>query len=60
LQPSRARQSTTETIERPPPPAAGRRLAALGWRVLRVWEHELESGDERRLAGRLRRLKERL
>ncbi len=32
-----------------------RRLRALGWRVLRVWEHELRRKNERRLLGRLRR-----
>lgn len=30
-----------------------RRLAALGWGVLRIWEHEVESGGGPRLLGRL-------
>ena len=33
----------------------GRTLRALGWRVLRVWEHELTRKNERRLLARLRR-----
>lgn len=32
-----------------------RRLRANGWRVLRLWEHELRTGHARRLAARLRR-----
>lgn len=32
-----------------------RRLRALGWRVLRFWEHELTKRYERRLLARLRR-----
>lgn len=33
-----------------------RRLRARGWRVLRIWEHELTKKHERRLLGRLRRV----
>ena len=32
-----------------------RALRAEGWRVLRIWEHELARGNEARLVGRLRR-----
>jgi DNA mismatch endonuclease, patch repair protein len=32
-----------------------RTLRARGWRVLRVWEHELTRKTEQRLAGRIRR-----
>lgn len=32
-----------------------RTLKAKGWRVMRVWEHELNKKDERRLLARLRR-----
>ena len=32
-----------------------RTLRAAGWRVLRIWEHELAKRNERRLAARLRR-----
>lgn len=32
-----------------------RKLRAQGWRVLRIWEHELAKKNARRLAGRLRR-----
>lgn len=32
-----------------------RTLRARGWRVLRVWEHELSRRNERRLVGRVRR-----
>jgi DNA mismatch endonuclease (patch repair protein) len=31
-------------------------LRAAGWRVLRIWEHELARTNEARLAGRLTRL----
>lgn len=31
-----------------------RTLRALGWRVLRIWEHELKRANERRLLPRLR------
>jgi DNA mismatch endonuclease (patch repair protein) len=34
----------------------GRLLRARGWRVMRIWEHELSRKDERRLIGRLRRV----
>lgn len=33
-----------------------RRLRALGWRVLRLWEHELTRKHERRLLARLRQI----
>lgn len=33
-----------------------RTLRARGWRVLRVWEHELSPKNERRLVARLRRV----
>jgi DNA mismatch endonuclease (patch repair protein) len=33
----------------------GRILRRRGWRVLRIWEHEIESGSEKRLLARLRR-----
>jgi DNA mismatch endonuclease, patch repair protein len=33
----------------------GRTLRAKGWRVLRVWEHELTRRNEVRLTGRIRR-----
>ncbi len=33
-----------------------RRLRAAGWRVLRLWEHELRRSHERRLLARLRRI----
>jgi DNA mismatch endonuclease, patch repair protein len=36
-----------------------RTLRARGWRVLRVWEHELSRRSERRLVGRIRRAMER-
>lgn len=32
-----------------------RTLRSLGWRVLRIWEHELTRKNERRLLARLRR-----
>lgn len=32
-----------------------RALRAAGWRVLRIWEHELARRGEERLVGRLRR-----
>jgi DNA mismatch endonuclease (patch repair protein) len=32
-----------------------RTLRRMGWRVLRIWEHELTRRDERRLLGRLQR-----
>ena len=32
-----------------------RTLRAMGWRVFRIWEHELRRKNERRLLGRLRR-----
>ena len=31
-------------------------LRKAGWRVLRVWEHELNRKNERRLVGKLRRV----
>ena len=31
-------------------------LRKKGWRVLRVWEHELKKKNEKRLAARLRRV----
>ena len=34
----------------------GRLLRARGWRVMRIWEHELKRSGERRLLGRLRRM----
>ncbi|MGI8966507.1 MAG: DUF559 domain-containing protein, partial [Limisphaerales bacterium] len=34
---------------------ATRTLRSLGWRVLRIWEHELARKNERRLLSRLRR-----
>jgi DNA mismatch endonuclease, patch repair protein len=36
----------------------GRTLRARGWRVLRVWEHELARRNEMRLVGRIRRAME--
>jgi DNA mismatch endonuclease (patch repair protein) len=36
-----------------------RTLRARGWRVMRVWEHELSWRNERRLVGRVRRAMER-
>lgn len=33
-----------------------RTLRALGWRVIRIWEHELTRKNERRLLGRLESL----
>lgn len=33
-----------------------RELRALGWRVVRIWEHELTRRNERRLLARLRQL----
>jgi DNA mismatch endonuclease (patch repair protein) len=35
---------------------ANRTLRVEGWRVLRIWEHELTKQNERRLLARLRRL----
>jgi DNA mismatch endonuclease (patch repair protein) len=35
--------------------AVNRALRASGWRVLRLWEHELARKQEARLLGRLRR-----
>jgi DNA mismatch endonuclease (patch repair protein) len=33
-----------------------RTLCAQGWRVLRVWEHELVRRNERRVAAKIRRV----
>jgi hypothetical protein len=35
--------------------AANRTLRAAGWRVLRIWEHELTKGQEKKLLNRIRR-----
>lgn len=38
--------------------AVNKKLRGLGWRVLRVWEHEVEAGPERAAARLIRKLGE--